>query len=324
MPESTYPPIGATGGSGPYGTRASYARGADRIADRITADGSSRFPAQPGRYRLYASKADPWAHRTLIVRRLLGLEESIGLTLVDPMRDDRGWRFTLDADGRDPLTGARYLAELYETTDAAYAGAASVPCVWDRATRRIVSNDHARITLMLETEFRTYHRPGAPDLYPVELRQQIDAVNTLVDMHVNDGVYRAGLATTQQAYDMAYEAVFTTLDALEEKLTRHRYLVGDRLTEADIRLYPTLFRFDTVYYLLFRCNLRRLVDYPHLWAYARDLYQRNAFHDTSDMDDIKRHYFLARDDLNPSRLVPRGPYADWQAPHFRDRLPSRS
>lgn len=315
MPDSTYPHLGSPAGH--------YRREAGRFTDRVTADGTSSFPVQPGRYHLYASKADPWAHRTLIVRRLLGLEEAIGLTVTDPIRDERGWRFAAGPDGRDPVTGACFLAELYEMTDPAYAGGITVPCMWDRATRRIVSNDFRQITLMMETEFRTYHRPGAPDLYPLELRQQIDAVNTLVHLHVNEGVYRAGLATSQGAYDTAYDAVFTTLDALEEKLTRHRYLVGDRLTEADIRLYPTLFRFDAVYYPLFRCNLRRLVDYPNLWGYARDLYQRTGFHDTSDMDDVKRHFYQTMDTLNPSRIVPKGPYAEWHAPHFRDRLPSR-
>ncbi|HEY3681606.1 MAG TPA: glutathione S-transferase C-terminal domain-containing protein [Streptosporangiaceae bacterium] len=316
MPESTYPPLGTPAGR--------YRREPGWFSERVTADGTSSFPVQPGRYHLYASTVDPWAHRALIVRRLLGLEETIGLTVTDPIRDERGWRFTTGPDGRDPATGAHYLAELYEMTDPAYAGGITVPCVWDRATRRIVSNDFTQITLMMETEFRTYHRHGAPDLYPVELRQQIDAVNTLVHLHVNEGVYRAGMATTQGAYDTAFDAVFTTLDALEEKLTRHRYLVGDRLTEADIRLYPTLFRFDAVYYPLFRCNLRRLVDYPNLWGYARDLYQRTGFHDTSDMDDVKRHFYQTMDALNPSRIVPKGPYSEWHAPHFRDRLPSRA
>lgn len=321
MPESTMPPPGFP----PAGSEPSrYRREPGRFTGRITADGSSSFPVQPGRYQLYASLACPWGHRALIVRRLLGLDETIGLTVADPIHDERGWRFSLSPDGRDPATGMRYLAELYEMTDVAYTGAVSLPCVWDRATRRIVSNDFTQITLMMETAFRTYHRPGAPDLYPPELRQQIDAVNTLVHVHVNEGVYRAGLATTQGTYESAYDALFTTLDALEEKLTRHRYLVGDRLTEADIRLFPTLFRFDAVYYGLFRCNHRRLVDYPNLWAYARDLYQRTGFHDTSDMEHVKRHYFLTYDALNPSLIVPKGPYAEWHAPHFRDRLPSRT
>lgn len=320
MPEGAVPPPGfrSPGSSSPY------RREPHGFTGRVTADGSSGFPVQPGRYQLYASFACPWSHRALIVRRLLGLEETIGVTIADPIRDERGWNFSLGPDGRDPATGVRFLAELYEMTDTAYTGSISLPCVWDRATRRIVSNDFTQITLMMETEFRTYHRPGAPDLYPFELRQQIEAISTLVHVHVNEGVHRAGLATTQQAYESAYDALFTTLDALEEKLARHRYLVGDRLTEADIRLYPTLFRFDAVYYTLFRCNHRRLVDYPNLWAYARDLYQRTGFRDTSDMDHVKRHHYLTYGALNPGRIIPKGPYAEWLAPHFRDRLPSRS
>ncbi|MQA94514.1 MAG: glutathione S-transferase family protein [Streptosporangiales bacterium] len=298
-----------------------FVRQANHFRDRITMDGSSGYLAEPGRYQLYVSLACPWAHRTLIVRRMLGLEQAVGVTVVDPIRDERGWRFTLSPDARDPATGARFLSELYLATDPTYEGRITVPCLWDRRTRRLVSNDFPQITLTLETEFRRFHRPGAPDLYPMELRREIDAMNALVYHTVNNGVYKAGFATTQAAYEEAFDALFTTLDALEDRLSRRRFLVGDRLTESDVRLFPTLVRFDAVYYNHFKTNLRRLVDYPHLWAYARDLFGRPGFGDTTNFDHIKRHYFQTQDQVNPRRIVPKGPYVDWRSPHNRTHLP---
>jgi glutathionyl-hydroquinone reductase len=290
------------------------------FAGRITRDGSSGFPAEPGRYQLYASLADPWSHRALIVRRLLGLERVIGLTLTDPIPGQRGWRFPDSSGARDPATGASWLADLYLATDPDYTGPCTVPLLWDIRAQRIVTNDFPQIPMMLETEFSGFHRPGAPDLYPAGLRREIDALGALIHQTVNSGVYRAGLATTQAVYEEAFDALFTTLDALEERLGRRRFLLGGQFCEADVRLFPTLVRFDAVYYVHFKCNLHRLADYPQLWAYARDLYQRPGFGDTTDFAQIKRHYYQTQDWINPSRIVPKGPYVSWLEPHGRQAL----
>ncbi|HWG65580.1 MAG TPA: glutathione S-transferase C-terminal domain-containing protein [Streptosporangiaceae bacterium] len=297
-----------------------FARPESAFSGRITADGSSGFLAEAGRYRLYASLADPWAQRALIVRRLLGLDTVIEVSLLDPIRDERGWRFPASTSGRDPLTGARLLSELYLATDPAYQGRFTVPCIWDTRTHKIVTNDFQAITVMLETEFPGFQRPGAPDLYPVALRSDIEALSTLIYQAVNSGVYRAGLATDQASYEEAFDSLFATLRALEERLARRRFLLGGSVTEADIRLYPTLARFDAVYHTHYKCNLHRLVDYPHLWGYARDLYQLPGFGDTTDFDQIKRHYYQTQDWINPSRVVPKGPYVNWLSPHDRERL----
>jgi glutathionyl-hydroquinone reductase len=299
-------------------TTGGFLRQQAQFASQITRDGSSGYRAEPGRYQLYASLADPWSHRALIVRRLLGLDRVIGLTLTDPIPGQRGWRFPDSSGGRDPATGASWLAELYLATDPGYAGRCTVPLIWDILTQRIVTNDFPQITVMLETEFSEFHRPGAPDLYPVGLRREIDALGALIDQTVNSGVYRAGLATTQAAYEEAFDALFTTLDALEERLGRRRFLLGSQLSEADVRLFPTLARFDAVYYVHFKCNLHRLTDYRHLWGYARDLYQRPGFGDTTDFAAIKRHYYQTQEWINPSRIVPKGPYVSWLEPHGRD------
>ncbi|WP_242885176.1 glutathione S-transferase family protein [Actinomadura litoris] len=295
-----------------------FVRQRNRFTETITAGGESGYRAEPGRYRLFVSYACPWAHRTLIVRRLLGLEEVIGVGVVDPIRDERGWRFP----DHDPVTGTVFLSELYLSSDPGFTGRYTVPCVWDTETGRLVTNDFPNITTMLETEFTAFHRPGAPDLYPVELRPEIDELNDLVYRTVNNGVYRAGFATAQDAYEEAFDALFATLDGLEERLADRRYLLGDAVTEADVRLYPTLARFDAVYYSHFKCNLRRLADYPNLWGYARDLYSIPAFGETTDFDHIKRHYYVTHPTINPTRIVPKGPLLDWTAPHGRERLAS--
>ncbi|KAB2343317.1 glutathione S-transferase family protein [Actinomadura rudentiformis] len=293
-----------------------FVRQPNRFTDTITADGSSGYPAESGRYRLFVSYACPWAQRTLIVRALLGLDEVISLGVVDPIRDERGWRFP----DRDPVTGAAFLSELYLATDGSYKGRYTVPCIWDTVTGRLVTNDFPAITTTFETQFTDYHPTGAPDLYPVELRPDIDELNELVYATVNNGVYRAGFATEQNAYEEAVDALFATLDRLEERLSTRRYLFGDRVTEADIRLYTTLARFDAVYHGHFKCNLRRLVDYPNLWGYARDLYEQPAFRDTTDFDQIKRHYYVTLTNVNPSGVVPKGPVVDWTEPHGRAAL----
>jgi putative glutathione S-transferase len=294
---------------------------------RITRDGSSEFPAEPARYQLYASLGCPWSQRTLIVCRLLGLDRVIGLTLTDPIADERGWKFTGDGD---PLTGARYISDLYRATDLGYSGPWTIPLIWDLRTRRIVSNDVAQITVMLETEFRPFHRPGSPDLYPAARRREIESLATLIFHTVNTGVYKAGLATSQVSYDQAVEAVFTTLDALDERLARRRFLLGDLITEADVRLYPTLARFDAVYYQMFNCNLRRLSDYRHLWAYTRDLYTHPGFGETTDLGQIKRHYYQSAEWIGSGNrgskyathgILPIGPQINWNEPHGRARMP---
>jgi glutathionyl-hydroquinone reductase len=299
-----------------------YLRQAATFTGRITMDGSSGFLAEPGRYVLYASLACPWSQRALIVRRILGLERVIGLSLTDPIRTEHGWRFPDEAGGRDPATGARYLSELYLATDPAYAGRVTLPVTWDTRTQRIVSNDVTQINVQMETEFAAFYRRGAPDLYPVHMRRDIDALAMLIFHTVNNGVYKAGLATTQAAYEEAFDALFTTLDALEERLARRRFLLGRQLTEADIRLFPTLVRFDAVYYQLFKCNLHRLADYPQLWGYARDLFQHQGFGDTTDFIQIKRHYYQPQTWLNPAGIIPKGPFLNWLEPHGRDRMAS--
>src|ERR1051326_5845604 len=270
-----------------------YVRQQSAFTGRVSADASSRFPAEPGRYQLYAALACPWSQRAVIVRRLPGLEL---------------------------VTGAAFVAELYHATDPAYAGWCTLPLLWDTRTGQIVSNDAAQITVMLETAFAGFHRPGSPDLYPAAQRREIEAVSALVFSTVNNGVYKAGLAATQAQYEESFDALFTTMAALEEGLSRRRFLLGTQPTEADVRLYPTLARFDAVYYLHFKCNLRRLVDYQSLWGYARDLFQRPGFGDTTDFGQIKRHYYQSQAWINPSRIVPKGPFVSWLEPHDRDRL----
>lgn len=303
------------------GADGAFVRQRYSIRGRITADGSSGFPAEAGRYHLYVSLACPWAHRAIIVRKLLGLQDVISMSVVDPIRDERGWAFREGpGHGPDPVCSFAYLSEAYLRTDPSYTGRYTVPCIWDRQTQRLVTNNYPDITIDLETQFTAFHRPGAPDLYPEPLRGEIDEVSQIVYREVNNGVYRAGFATSQAAYEAAVDGLFARLDWLEERLAGQRYLAGDRLTEADIRLFTTLARFDAVYVGHFKCNLRRLVDYPNLWAYARDLYQHPGFGETVDFDHIKRHYYMTHDQLNPTRIVPKGPLMDWDAPHGRERL----
>jgi len=300
--------------------RGEFVRAAYPFRGRITADGSSGYPAEPGRYHLYISWACPWAHRTAIVRKLLGLEQVISLSAVDPVRDGRGWAFREgDGHGLDPVNGFALLREAYEATEPGYDGHISVPVLWDRVTGRIVSNNFPDITIDLDTEFGDWSDP-AVSLYPQALRGEIDALNEMIYAGVNNGVYRAGFATSQQAYHEAVTALFATLDQLEQRLSGQRYLAGDGLTEADVRLWVTLARFDAVYYSHFKCNLRRIADYPALWGYARDLYARPAFRETTNFSHIKTHYYRTHPHLNPSRIVPDGPVLDWDRPSGRDQF----
>ncbi|MBB5966267.1 glutathione S-transferase family protein [Planomonospora venezuelensis] len=285
-----------------------FVRQPNRFTARIEEGGE--HPPEPGRYQIYASYACPWAQRSLIVRELLGLQDVVGVTVVDPIRDEKGWRIP----GGDPVTGVEYLSELYHATDPDFRGRYTVPCVWDRTAGRIATNDYFQITLTLETAFAPWHAEGAPDLYPAALRAEIDALNETIYRGLNNGVYGAGFATSQEAYDEAVVKVFATLDMLEGRLSDGRpYLHGEALTESDVRTYTTLARFDAVYHSHFKCAIRRLVDYPALWAYARRLYAIPAFRGTTDFDQIKRHYFITQTNINPTRIVPRGPELDWTA-----------
>jgi glutathionyl-hydroquinone reductase len=298
--------------------RGEFVRQANRFTDRITADGSSGWRAEPGRYRLVVSLACPWAHRSIIVRRLLGLEDAISLAVVDPIRDEQGWRFTLDEGGRDPVLGIEYLSQAYLAADPGYRGRATVPAIVDVESGRVVTNDFPRITLDLSTEWRAYHRPDAPDLYPEALRAEIDDVAESIYRNVNNGVYRAGFARGQEAYDEAFDALFAELDRLSARLAERRYLLGEAITEADVRLFTTLVRFDAVYHGHFKCNRQKLTELPVLWAYARDLYQTPGFGETVDFDHIKRHYYATHEAINPTRIVPRGPDpSGWSEPHGR-------
>ncbi|WP_217545097.1 glutathione S-transferase family protein [Streptomyces sp. GbtcB6] len=301
-----------------------FSRSPSHFTDRITADGRDGWPVAAGRYRLVVSRACPWASRAVISRRLLGLEDALSLAVTDPVQDDRSWRFTLDPGGRDPVLGIRYLSEAYDRRETYYPGGVSVPAVVDVPSGRLVTNDYQRLTLDLATEWTALHRDGAPDLYPARHRDEIDAVLAEVYEDVNNGVYRAGFAHEQHKYEEACAGVFRRLELLAERLAGQRYLVGDTLTEADIRLFTTLVRFDAVYHGHFKCNRWKLAENPVLWAYARDLYQTPGFGDTVDFDHIKRHYYQVHTGINPTRIVPLGPdLAGWLTPHHREELGGR-
>ncbi|UFR00696.1 glutathione S-transferase C-terminal domain-containing protein [Streptomyces sp. Go40/10] len=310
-------------GNSAYGHRA-FTRSRSHFTDRITADGRDGWPVEAGRYRLVVSRACPWASRAVISRRLLGLEEALPMAVADPVQDDRSWRFTLDPGGRDPVLGIRFLSEAYDRRETGYPGGVSVPAVVDVPSGRLVTNDYQRITLDLATEWAALHRAGAPDLYPSDRREEIDRVMAEVYEDVNNGVYRAGFATRQEEYEEACAAVFRRLELLGERLSGQRYLVGDTLTEADIRLFTTLVRFDAVYHGHFKCNRWKLAEHPVLWAYARDLFQTPGFGDTVDFDHIKRHYYQVHSGINPTGIVPLGPdLAGWLSPHHRAGLGGR-
>jgi putative glutathione S-transferase len=298
-----------------------FVRQEDAFDDWVTADGASGYPAEAGRYHLYVSLACPWAHRTVIVRALKGLEDAIGMTVVDPIRDDRGWRFG-DGPGMepDPINGWTYLAEAYRATDPAYHGRVTVPTLWDTVTQRIVSNNDDHIMRMLETEFDDLAGATDLDFYPIAHHAEIDVLNAEIYETVNNGVYRAGFATDQGPYEDAVRAIFATLDRLEARLADRRYLFGRSPVETDWRLFVTLIRFDAVYVGHFKCNLRRIVDYPNLWGYLRDLYRFRNVASTVNFDHIKRHYYMTHDEINPTRIVPLGPELDLLAPHGRERL----
>ncbi|WP_106191406.1 glutathione S-transferase family protein [Umezawaea tangerina] len=299
-----------------------------KFVDRVTADAADGWPVEAGRYRLVVNRACPWAHRSVIVRRLMGLDDAISLGVTDPIQEliagEVHWVFTAGTGSPgdlDPVLGVHALRDSYLKRDPAYDGGVSVPGLVDVPSGHLVTNDYDQLTLDLGSEWKALHREGAPDLYPVALRDGIDELNDHVYRNVSNGVYRAGFAPSQASYDRAVRGVFDGLDGLEDRLTRQRFLMGDRITEADVRLYPTLARFDAVYHGHFKCNARKLIEYPALWAYARDLFQTPGFGDTTHFDHIRRHYYGVHVAINPTSIVAVGPDpAAWLTPHFREQL----
>ncbi|HEU0104043.1 MAG TPA: glutathione S-transferase C-terminal domain-containing protein [Mycobacteriales bacterium] len=303
---------------------AEFTRDTNYIATRITRDGRDGFPVEAGRYRLVVARACPWANRAIIVRRLLGLEDAISMGVCGPTHDERSWTFDLDPGGRDPVLGYERLQEAFFARFPDYGRGITVPAIVDVPTGQVVTNNYPQITLDLSTEWTQLHREGAPELYPQARREEIDEVSELVFRDVNNGVYRCGFAGSQEAYERAYDRLFARLDWLSDRLRDQRYLVGDTITEADVRLFTTLARFDAVYQGHFKCNRNKLTELPVLWAYARDLFQTPGFGDTTDFVHIKRHYYEVHRDINPTGIVPKGPdLSGWLAPHGREQLGGR-
>ena len=302
----------------------SFERDTRYLSARITTDGADGWPVEPGRYRLVVARACPWANRAIIVRRLLGLETVLSMGVAGPTHDANSWTFDLDPGGVDPVLGIERLKDAYEKAVPGYEHGITVPAVVDIPTGAVITNDFKQITLDLSTEWRDLHRAGAPDLYPENLRDEIDEIMELVYRDVNNGVYEAGFAGTQASYEEAYHRLFARLDELSERLEGQRFLVGETITEADVRLFTTLARFDAVYHGHFKCNRHKLSEMPVLWAYARDLFQTPGFGDTTDFLHIKRHYYEVHRDINPTGIVPSGPDpSGWASPHGRESLGGR-
>ena len=302
----------------------SYERDTRYLSDRITADGAEGWPVEPGRYRLVVSRACPWANRAIIVRALLGLEDPLSMGVAGPTHDWRSWQFDLDPGGKDPVLGIERLREAFEAREPGYERGITVPAIVDVPSGKVVTNDFAQITLDLSTEWTALHRGGAPDLYPAHLRDEMTVVMEMIYREVNNGVYRAGFAGDQRQYERAYATLFDRLDWLSVRLAGQRYVMGDTITEADVRLYTTLARFDAVYHGHFKCNRSKLSEMPVLWAYARDLFQTPGFGTNTDFDHIKRHYYVVHTDINPTGVVPAGPdVSGWTTPHGRADLGGR-
>lgn len=301
-----------------------FERDTDYITDRIVDDADARWPVEAGRYRLAAAAACPWANRTTIVRRLLGLEDAISLAFAGPTHDWTSWQFDLDEGRVDPVLGVPRLRDCYLARFPDYPKGITVPAIIDIASGQVVTNDYAQITLDFSSEWSAHHRPGAPDLYPDQHRDEIDELIEAIYHDVNNGVYRTGFSSSQAAYEAAYTVLFDRLDELEERLTTRRFLVGDTITEVDIRLFTTLIRFDAVYHGHFKCNRNKLSEMPALWGYVRDLYQTPGFGDQVHFDQIKEHYYGVHTSINPTRIVPGGPdLRELDAPHHRDQLGGR-
>ncbi len=298
----------------------SFERDMSYLPDRITRDARDGWPVEPGRYRLVAAKACPWANRAIIVRKLLGLEDVISLGLCGPTHDERSWTFDLDPGGVDPVLGYERLQQAYFARDPDYPRGITVPAMVDVPSGAVVTNDFPSITHDLFSEWRDHHRPGAPDLWPADRLEEMQDVMDRVFTDVNNGVYECGFAGSQGAYDEAYDRLWSAMDWLEDRLADRRYLMGEAITEADVRLFTTLARFDAVYHGHFKCNRNKLTEMPHLWGYARDLFQTPGFGETVDFEQIKAHYYRVHTDINPSGVVPKGPEpAVWRTPHGRGR-----
>ena len=305
----------------PSSSDGEFNRDTDYIDTRITADGRHGYPVEAGRYRLIVARACPWANRTIIVRRLLGLEDVLSIGFCGPTHDERSWTFDLDPGEVDPVLGIHYLRDAYNARIPDYPKGVTVPALVEIESGQVVTNDYAQITLDFSTEWSAHHRDGAPALYPEPLRAEIDEVAERVYTEINNGVYRCGFAGSQRAYERAYDRLFTALDWLEDRLSGQRFLVGDTITEADVRLFTTLARFDPVYHGHFKTNRQKLAEFPALWAYARDLFQTPGFGDTIDFVQIKQHYYLVHSDINPTGVVPKGPdLSNWLTPHGREAL----
>lgn len=301
-----------------------FKRDTNYLSTRITADGRDGYRVEPGRYRLVIARACPWANRAAIVRRLLGLESALSMGIAGPVHDERSWTFDLDLSGLDPVLGIERLQEAFFKRQPDYPRGITVPAIVDIPTGAVVTNDFKQITIDLSTEWTDHHRPGAPELYPERLRDEIDDVAEKVFHDVNNGVYKCGFATSQEAYDKAYRKLFERLDWLSVRLAGQHYLVGDTITEADVRLWTTLVRFDSVYHGHFKCNRQKLTELPVLWAYARDLFQTPGFGDTTDFAQIKEHYYVVHRTINPTGIVPVGPDpSGWLTAHHRADLGGR-
>jgi putative glutathione S-transferase len=311
-----------------------FERQEDAFREWTSTDDSTPYPAVPNRYHLYVSLACPWASRTIIARKLLGLEEAIGMTVVDPIRDDRGWAFrnpsggtaTLHGDkerlsfSTDPVNGFHFLSEAYEATDRNFDGRVTVPALWDKETKRIINNCEDDICLMFNNSFRALTQHSEVDLFPKDIESEQAKLSNYIYDQINNGVYKAGFATRQRPYEVAARQVFDALDQLNQRLAKNRYLFGGRIVETDWRLFCTLIRFDVVYYIHFKCSLQRILDYPNLQGYLADLYQHDGIAETVNFDHIKRHYYITHEEINPTRLVPIGPQLDLMQPHGRERL----
>ena len=304
-----------------------FVRAVSNFRNWITSDGSpgpsgeGGFAAEPDRYHLYVSYACPWAHRTLIFRALKGLEEVISVSVVHPLMPAESWAFgEYPGATKDHVNNANYLYENYLKADPHFNGLVTVPLLWDRKRKTIVNNESSEIIRMFNSAFDEFSNHEGFDFYPEALREEIDAINKTIYDNVNNGVYRAGFATQQAAYDRAFDSLFSALDELEKRLSKQRYLVESQITEADWRLFTTLVRFDPVYYSHFKTNKMRLIDYPNLWAYTRELYQVPGVSKTVNMDHIKTHYFASHKSINPTGIVPKGPEIDFLQPHGRNNM----